>query len=227
MDFFYSINLCSCTYMRVLSSLYILNIASFVKGRALIKTCPSCIHTSCLVFFIFIWLGVFFLSVKPFAIKLHQRDVNCFLNIFLFCFCFSLNTFQTHAAFNSFINLEGNRSLKKKKKKNPKLPLQFYNHNFMVLKFSKTEYTNQSTKKKKSLKQNSSESWVVVVVEFGQDFDQFLKHRTYVYIDHSVELKILEIITYLFFIKTQGNVSDCPYETSTEIFKLFLNYLYT
>lgn len=103
MDFFYSINLCSCTYMRVLSSLYILNIASFVKGRALIKTCPSCIHTSCLVFFIFIWLGVFFLSVKPFAIKLHQRDVNCFLNIFLFCFCFSLNTFQTHAAFNSLI----------------------------------------------------------------------------------------------------------------------------
>lgn len=115
----------------------------------------------------------------------------------------------------------------RKRRKNPKLPLQFYNHNFMVLKFSKTEYTNQSTKKKKSPKQNSSESWVVVVVEFGQDFDQFLKHRTYVYIDHSVELKILEIITYLFFIKTQGNVSDCPYETSTEIFKLFLNYLYT
>lgn len=40
----------------------------------------------------------------------------------------------------------------------------------MVLKFSKTKYTNQSTKKK-SPKQHSSESWVVVVVEFGQDFD--------------------------------------------------------
>lgn len=101
MDFFYSINLCSCTYMKVLSSLYILNIALFVKDRALIKTCPSCIHTS--LFFLYSFDSVyFFLSVKPFAIKLHQHDVNCFLNIF-FCFCFSLNTFQKHAAFNSLI----------------------------------------------------------------------------------------------------------------------------
>lgn len=125
--FFYSINLCSCTYMKVLSSLYILNIALFVKDRALMKTCPSCIHTS-LFFFIFIWLGVFFLSVKPFAIKLHQHDVNRFLNIFLFCFCFSLNTLQTHAAFNSFINLEGNGSLKKKKKKTLS-----YLYNFIII----------------------------------------------------------------------------------------------
>lgn len=170
---------------------------------------------------------IFFLSVKPFAIKLHQHDVNCFLNIFLFCFCFSLNTFQTHAAFNSFINLEGNGSLKKKKKKT-----QSYLYNFIIIilwfwSFQKLSTGINLPKKKKSPKQNSSESWVVVVVEFGQDFDQFLKHRTYVYIDHSVELKILEIITYLFFIKTQGNVSECPYETSTEKFKLFLNYLYT
>lgn len=110
----------------------------------------------------------------------------------------------------------------RKRRKNPKLPLQFYNHNFMVLKFSKTKYTNQSTNNKKitqtKLEWKLSSSCSRIWPRFRPVFK-----TSYVCIytvDHSVELKILEIITYLFFIKTQGNVSDRPYETPKEYFFL-------
>lgn len=88
MDFFYSINLCSCTYMKVLSSLYILNIALFVKDRALIKTCPSCIHTS--LFFLYSFDSVYFFFIgKAFCNK--ATSTRCeLLSEYFFLFLFFL-----------------------------------------------------------------------------------------------------------------------------------------
>lgn len=90
----------------------------------------------------------------------------------------------------------------------------------MVLKFSKTKYTNQSTNNKKITQTKLEWKLSSSCSRIWPRFRLVFKTSYYVYIDHSVELKILEIITYLFFIKTQGNVSDRPYETPKEYFFL-------
>lgn len=115
-----------------------------------------------------------------------------------------------------------------RKRKNPKLPLQFYNHNFMVLKFSKTKYTNQSTSKKKitqtKLEWKLSSSCSRIWPRFRPVFK-----TSYVCIytvDHSVELKILEIITYLFFIKTQATCPTVRMKHQKNIFFSFSSIFY-
>lgn len=99
----------------------------------------------------------------------------------------------------SFVNFEGNGSLKKKP--------QSYLYNFIIIILGFWSFQKLSTRinlQKKKPQTNKttceSESWVVVVVKFGQDFDQFSIQRTYVYTGHSVELKMVEMYVNHIFI---------------------------
>lgn len=122
-------------------------------------------------FFIYIWLGVCFLFIgKAYCNKATSTRCELLSNYFFSVFDFSQTYFKrmlllTIYNWYSFVNFERNGPLKKK---TPKLPLQLYNHNFRVLKFSKTKYTNQSTKKnpnkqnymwKRKLSSSSSKIW--------------------------------------------------------------------